>query len=158
MNDTFLADCMVGRLCTWIRIIGADCAYIPEKGRTLKTAAAMAKAQGRIFLTRDSGVEKLAAPPGYLVFRSQKWREQLKSAMETYGLEVKREWIFSRCLLCNAALLVISRDEGENSAPPLTRAAQEKYYKCPSCGKIYWRGTHVGAVLRELRESGIPLR
>src|SRR5947208_540619 len=47
----FLADCNVGRLARWLRVLGYDAAYEPKIADSELVARALA--EGRVLLTRD---------------------------------------------------------------------------------------------------------
>jgi uncharacterized protein with PIN domain len=49
---------------------------------------------------------------------------------------------FTRCLRCNALLRQVEKGEVLHRLPPLVRERQKVFFECPSCGKVYWSGTH----------------
>ena len=82
---TFVADCMLGRLAKWLRILGFDVLYFPKaEDREL---AAIARREGRILLTRDSGlIEKTAKRPNRLFVRSDNWEDQVAQVLDELEL------------------------------------------------------------------------
>ena len=43
-----------------------------------------------------------------------------------------------------------SKDEISNLVPPYVLKTQNQYMECPSCHRIFWRGTHWQAMSQEL--------
>jgi uncharacterized protein len=67
-----------------------------------------------------------------------------------FALDTER-FVFTRCLRCNAKLRVAEKAEVGGAAPTDVLARNEKFWRCPACGRIYWHGTHVENSLRRLR-------
>ena len=51
---TFVADCMLGRLAKWLRILGFDVLYFPKAEDP--ALVEIARREGRVLLTRDTGL------------------------------------------------------------------------------------------------------
>ena len=49
---------------------------------------------------------------------------------------------FTRCLECNTELIKIAKEKIAGNLPPRVKQSQEEFFKCPGCGKLYWKGTH----------------
>lgn len=49
---------------------------------------------------------------------------------------------FTRCLGCNTLLVMVPKEAVLDRIPPKTRAYCNAYARCPSCDKIYWKGSH----------------
>jgi hypothetical protein len=60
--------------------------------------------------------------------------------------------LFTRCLVCNALVEEASAEEVEGRVPPYVLSTQERFARCPGCGRIYWAATHVEAAKRWLGE------
>ena len=59
---------------------------------------------------------------------------------------------FTRCLECNELLLEQEKDNIKDRVPPYVFRTQEHYMECPSCRRIYWRGTHWEAMIKRLKK------
>jgi uncharacterized protein with PIN domain len=59
---------------------------------------------------------------------------------------------FTRCLRCNTVLVDVDAGAVAHRVPPRTRAAFQRFHRCPGCERIYWKGSH-WARLRRLVEQ-----
>jgi uncharacterized protein with PIN domain len=136
----FLADAMVARLARWLRVLGYDTAYEP----TLDDHAlvALAAAEDRVLLTRDRHLLRELRPARALEVRSDVPLEQLRAVVDALALGPPRE-LFTRCLVCNAALRDVDADAATRIVPPDSRALPGPVRRCPGCGRVYWPGSHV---------------
>jgi uncharacterized protein with PIN domain len=55
---------------------------------------------------------------------------------------------FSRCLECNELLKSIKKATIIEQLPLKVAQTQNEFYQCPSCKKIYWKGTHQQRMLK----------
>ncbi len=137
---TFIADAMLGRLAKSLRILGYDVSY--DSGiddASLKLAAVRER---RIILTRDREVAATGLPVRVVLIESDHHTEQLRQVMVDVRLPVP-DALFTRCLLCNVRVEDAPRADVEGSVPPYVFATQERFARCPRCGRIYWPATHV---------------
>jgi hypothetical protein len=76
-------------------------------------------------------------------------RVQLQQVVRQLNLS---RWLrlFSRCVLCNAVLHPIAPQEAAHRVPPYVLRRQRNFVRCPSCARIYWEGTHVSRMRRQL--------
>ncbi len=49
---------------------------------------------------------------------------------------------FSRCIECNEALEPVKKEEVYGVVPHHVYNTQPAFSRCPSCRKVYWKGTH----------------
>lgn len=146
----FIADCMLGKLARWLRILGYDAAY----DRTISDGdlVARARAEDRILLTRDTRLVLRRKMPRFLLVESQDPPEQIRQTMDAFGLKADREDFLSRCIVCNIPTAEIPRDEARPEVPPYVFETQERFARCPSCRRIYWRATHVADIVGRIEE------
>lgn len=144
----FLADKMVGRLATWLRLLGYDTAYAPKASDS--ELLALAEAEGRILLTRDTALIRRKRCPEYIFIRSDHRREQLKQVYDEAGLDC--ESVLSRCPVCNVPLHPVEKQSVRQQVPPYVYKTQQRFYRCDKCSRIFWPATHVTHILEELEK------
>jgi uncharacterized protein len=152
MLPRFLADHMVGRLATWLRVLGYDTEYAGNLSDA--AIAGQAQREDRILLTRD---RELARRKNIrvLLIASEKVDEQLAQVVSAYGC--LRDEGEARCPVCNGALDDLAREEAQGRVPAHVYATQERFWLCRGCGRTYWQGTHWEAIQKRLdavRHSG----
>lgn len=126
-----LAERMLGRLVTWLRILGFDTEVIERPPLRVPAGAAL--------ITRRRA---LAGRPGVLFLGSDLWPQQLRQVLADLALTPDPGRFLSRCLRCNALVEPIDRATAARLVPDYTLATAESFTRCPSCGKIYWPGSH----------------
>jgi len=149
----FIVDSNVGRLARWLRIAGFDTVFINDldDNRLVK----LALSEGRVLLTKDTQIlKRRLATTGRLkviLIESEKVKEQLHQVIKTLNLA---EGIkpFTLCLECNQPLVPRNREEVKELAPPYVFKTQTQYMQCPSCHRVYWRGTHWQRMSGELEK------
>ncbi|HVN65804.1 MAG TPA: Mut7-C RNAse domain-containing protein [Methanomicrobiales archaeon] len=139
----FLADRMLGTLTRYLRFMGYDTlsanSLDPGDAREDTALLALARAEGRILLTRDRelarrGGKQAVYLPGEAVMDQVRTLSAL--GLITPGLAM------DRCSLCNEALRPATEAEvcGADYAPE-DRSSLE-FFTCPVCRRIYWMGSH----------------
>lgn len=132
---------MLGRLAKWLRLLGYDTAY--QNDATDYELARRARAEGRLLLTCD---RELSARRGLrtLLIRSQQLEDQLHEVREALG--PPPELSLSRCSVCNVVLEEIPAQGVADRVPRYVLETNAQFRHCPSCGRIYWSGSHVEAM------------
>ncbi len=133
----FIVDAMLGRLAKWLRIMGYDTTYFHQVQD--HDLVRMARAEERILLTRDRELTRRKGVTCLLI-QSEKLEEQVAQLLREEGLNTDRA--YSRCALCNALLLPVSKEQVSDRVPPYVLAQHVRFKLCPQCNKVYWRGTH----------------
>jgi len=152
----FIVDHNVGKLAKWLRMMGYDTLFFNGSDDSAMIAAALA--EGRVILTRDTGiVKRRLVTSGKLkavLLTSDEPALQMKQLIAALNLDICFK-PFSICLECNRILVERSREEVRERVPPYVFKTQNQYVECPDCHRIYWRGTHWQAMNRILaRFSG----
>jgi uncharacterized protein with PIN domain len=151
-SPRFVADTMLGRLARWLRILGCDVLYGPNfSGRGLLSAA---RREGRVVLTRDRRRSRGAHMPPFLLVEGDGFRVQLRQVVDAFGIE-PGEALFKRCAECNGELEALPRDAVAGKVPEFVFATQRSFRRCSGCGQLYWDGTHVARIRRELEALGL---
>jgi uncharacterized protein with PIN domain len=149
-ETTFIADVMVGKLARWLRVLGCDVVYSNrlEDDEIMRIAAA----ENRIILTRDVAFSARCREAYKLVFiEANDWRSQLRQVIGACDLKDFR--VLSRCIECNSLLQDIEKERIVEKVPTYVYQTQEKFSLCTSCDRVYWRGTHVDAILGQIAKA-----
>jgi uncharacterized protein with PIN domain len=153
VEQRFIVDANAGKLARWLRMMGYDTVLFngPDDGSMVK----LALSQGRTVITRDTEFMKRRAVAGgrvrALLVSGDDPVAQMKIAVSTLNIESDYR-PFTRCLECNAELSCRDKSEVTGSVPKKVYELQEQYMQCPSCRRIYWRGTHWAAMNRQMAE------
>jgi uncharacterized protein with PIN domain len=135
----FLADVHLGRLATYLRMLGFDTLYRNDYEDA--TLAHISAQQNRILLTCDRKLlMRKAVSHGYLV-KSRKPRRQIHEVLKRFDLFEYRNK-HARCLRCNGIIHSVTKQAVEARLMPLTKKYYDDFFRCDSCGKIYWEGSH----------------
>ncbi len=131
---------MLGRLARWLRVLGYDTSY----DETLADAVLveLAEAQRRLLLTRDRHLLRELRPARAVEVRQDDPLHQLRELVSALALPPPRG-LFTRCLLCNADLEAVDREAALPLLPEGVRDLPGPVRRCPSCGRLYWDGSHV---------------
>ncbi len=153
---SFIADSMLGRLARYLRFLGFDTAY--ERDIADARFVACAQGEGRILLSRDTGIFEMSAVSGgavrALLLRSSDTLEQLRQVSREFGL-ASFVGLPSRCVECNGILEELTPAEARQLAPPFVRATQTEISYCPCCRHAVWRGSHWDRLTADLRRAGL---
>ncbi len=149
----FIVDNNVGKLTRWLRIMGYDTLFFG--GSDDSNMVAMALAEGRVILTRDTQImERRVVTSGKLkaVFiTSDEPERQMHQVIDTLNLDCQFR-PFTICLECNQPLVERRPEQVTDLVPPYVFQTQSQYMECPACHRIYWRGTHWQAMTRTLEK------
>jgi uncharacterized protein len=145
-----LCDHMLGSLARWLRFMGYDTAY-PRPGPD-RDLIDLARAEGRILLTRDK--ELSARVRGAIPIRSDDLEEQIREVAAVLPLRLVDP--LSRCSLCNAVLVPLPQEAVMDLVPTGVRSRHEEFWRCPSCRRVYWQGSHWDKMVERLNHLGLP--
>lgn len=150
----FTVDHMLIKLGKYLRILGYDADW--DTGIRTHELIGRANRDGRVFLTRNTRLpHQYPAPARALILDTRDPVEQLDAVAKAFSLDLEQR-LFSRCVKCNVALDTVADKE---SIRPLVHAnvfAQYRvFYRCPSCGTVFWKGSHVRNTCRKLGPAGI---
>ena len=114
-----------------------------------------ALAEGRVILTRDTGIMQRRAISGgrlkAVLIESEEPEQQMRQLMTILDLKGQSR-PFTLCLECNQPLESRSWEEVAERVPPYVYRTQTQYMECPACHRIYWRGTHWEAMVHKLEK------
>ncbi|MDD5435880.1 MAG: Mut7-C RNAse domain-containing protein [Nitrospira sp.] len=145
----FIADDMLGKLATWLRISGFDTIYINH----VKDAelVRLSVHESRILLTRDTILSRKKGLKNFLFIVHDKPFEQLRQVVKEFHLSPPVN-PFSRCIRCNTALSLYPKEDACRIVPEYVCKTQSVFGQCPSCHKLYWKGTHYEKMEKVLSE------
>ena len=153
MEIKFFADNNVGKLAKWLRMMGYDTLFF--NGSDDSHMVAIALAEGRVILTRDTQImRRRVVTSGQLkaiLIRGDKPEQQMHQVVDSLNLDCQFR-PFTICLECNQPLLPRSKEQVKDLVPPYVFQTQVKYVECPTCHRIYWRGTHWQAMTEKLKK------
>ena len=112
-----------------------------------------ALAEGRVLLTRDTGIMKRRVVTGgrlkAILMESEEPEQQMRQLVATIDIKTQSR-PFTICLECNRLLINRKPAEVKDKVPPYVYKTQKQYMECPGCHRIYWQGTHWKAMLNKL--------
>ena len=153
MEIKFFADNNVGKLAKWLRMMGYDTLFF--NGSDDSHMVAIALAEGRVILTRDTQImRRRVVTSGQLkaiLIQGDKPEQQMRQVIDSLNLDCQFR-PFTICLECNQPLLPRSKEQVKDLVPPYVFQTQVKYVECPTCHRIYWRGTHWQAMTEKLKK------
>ncbi len=143
----FACDVMLGKLAKYLRILGFDTVYL----RHLKTLERFGdEDEPRYFLTRRR------RPVGYdrtICIGAETVRAQLAELKPTIRNAIDLKRVLSRCIGCNVLLEDVEKESIEHLVPEFVYHSYQGFKRCPSCGRVYWQGTHttqMSALIEEM--------
>ncbi|MBU2470525.1 MAG: Mut7-C RNAse domain-containing protein [Proteobacteria bacterium] len=126
-----MCDSMLGRLARWLRLLGYD-ASVPKR---IPAQAAPEEA----LLTRRKAWQ---GRPGVVFIAHDRLEDQLRQVLKELELTPEPRRFFSRCLDCNVLVHPLSREDAAGRVPDYILDTAEGFNQCPSCGKVFWPGSH----------------
>jgi len=160
----FVTDRMLGKLSTWLRVLGHDTVYagdiniekesVEGNEDEDKALAALAEHEARILLTRDKNLASSARKRGVqcVQIKTDEVMEQLKELLR-HHITINLEPVPVRCSECNARIRKVEEGEEdilrEKSYVPTSMIGEWDFWVCERCGRIYWEGSH----WRNMREK-----
>lgn len=149
----FIVDYNVGKLARWLRMMGYDTAFFKEGEDSVMVKQALA--EGRIILTRDTGIMPRRLVAGgrvrAVLLQREVPEEQMRHLMAVLDIKdgIKP---FTLCLEDNSPLIPVEKEKVRDRVPPYVFKTQKEYVECPECRRVYWKGTHWLAMLKRLEK------
>lgn len=136
----FLCDEMLGSLCRYLRAAGYD-ALLARDGASDAELLRQCHTEGRYFLTQDTLVREHKAARDIALILPHAPLDRLAALLDAH---FDLDWLghaFTRCLVDNTPL--VAADAAALARAPLDARHPEKPLRCcPTCGRVYWRGSH----------------
>jgi len=149
----FIADGMLGKLTRWLRMLGHDVSYF--RSADDEKLVEMVKSEKRVLLTRDLKLYQQAVTRGMEAVLVEATDEagKLADLARRFGFKLEIDFSVSRCPKCNARIKAVSKEVVADQIPESTSIYYNDFWKCPGCGKVYWRGAHWKRIDETLEEA-----
>ena len=138
----FLADGMMGKLARWLRMLGQDVIYSVKFNDS--ELLELAKKEERVLLTKDFELYKRAIIRGLYAYyvEGKSESEHLAEVAKRYSLLLTIDMDKSHCPICNTKLTPTPKEKLQGELEKNTFTYYDKFWKCPNCRQIYWKGAH----------------
>ncbi|XGI83438.1 Mut7-C RNAse domain-containing protein [Halorutilales archaeon Cl-col2-1] len=131
----FFTDVMLGKLTTYLRMVGHDTVYALEiDAEDDDSIRRHLSDDDRTLLTRDIQLSESVSPS--VLIESRDIEDQLREVYET-GIELELDEP-ERCSVCNSVV----EETGETPDRDCVPSEVETVWRCTGCGKLYWKGSH----------------
>jgi len=148
MEPRFLVDGMLGTTVKWLRAMGVDTIFKPDEDDSLLLREAAST--GRILLTSDRELARRGGPLVRLI-ETQILEEQIAAALKGTSPALLN-YNTGRCLCCNNVLDFIRGEEYQNLIPKYVFKIHDVFMRCSGCKRIYWEGTHVEGIRKQVEK------
>ena len=147
----FICDVMLGKLAKYLRILGLNTIYIRNN-----TMLEDYKKQGDFscLLTKR---KKITGYKKCIFIKSDTAKRQLEEIRYLISPFINSEKVLTRCIVCNVELIKTEKADIEQYIPEFVFHHYEAFKVCPSCKKIYWKGSHAEH-MSELIEEMVDIR
>ncbi len=149
----FILDGMLGSLARWLRMMGHDTKYT----NSAKDAELLAEAKNeeRVLLTRDFALYQQAVSKNIEAYyvEGNTEPERLSEVATRFGLRLQIDLELSRCPKCNTKIVSVQKNEIAADVEKNTLVNYDAFWKCPSCGAVYWQGAHWTKIRETLEKA-----
>ena len=149
----FVCDVHLGKLARNLRMLGFDVFY--ENTLDDNNIVKIAMVEKRTILTRDVGILKRNEVTRGYFLRSTDPEEQTSEVLKRFDLYINIK-LFSRCLECGNTLKNIAKKKIIDLIPETIKNTQTNFVICPTCKKIYWKGSHYQNMLSFIKKLQSP--
>lgn len=147
-DPTFMVDNMLGTLARWLRMLGYDSRY--ENDLSDDGIIDVSKKEHRRILTRDKALADRGAG---LYIPTTSLDEQLLIVAKEFSLSFRPDRM--RCSVCNGHLRKADLEEVKSLVPEKSLGSSGRFWRCDSCQKVYWDGTHWKGITERFRRLGL---
>lgn len=145
MEKTLAGDRTVGKLIKWLRVLGIPCERRDFKRREEIPPHLILLTRNRRLASEKTLLIPYDHLKDQLLFVFRQWPE-LKGEISPFSL----------CLRCNKALIKVEKEEVFGLVPEYIYENHDQFRQCPSCKRIYWRGSHLKRMETFLKEVLVP--
>lgn len=140
----FVLDVHLRKLARRLRLLGFDTVF--DERLDDPELAEISHREKRILLTRDRGLLMRRIVTRGFIVRNTDPGLQVHEVLDRLDLRDSCR-PFTRCIECNGTIEVLPTDSELFAAvkadiPEGVLSWCRDFFRCPSCGKIYWKGSH----------------
>ena len=135
----FILDEQLGTLARMLRLLGFDTIF--QSGLSQKEFIDRATAEKRIILTKNTALLKHNTVSRGHFIHAFGTLKQAAEVLKRFDL-ARQVRPFSRCSLCNGQVEAVDKSSVEPLLEPKTRDHYHRFFRCRSCGQVYWKGSH----------------
>lgn len=156
-EERLIVDGMLGSLARKLRMYGFDTVYSPDFDD--KKLLEAADSEERILLTSDKILHANAFRKGFqsILVMGENDADRLVEVFSRLSISGGNlDPANSRCPLCNGEIGKVDTLEIAPFLPTKTLEMNVVFYRCSSCAKIYWQGSHwkhLGSLSRRVQEQ-----
>jgi uncharacterized protein with PIN domain len=135
----FVLDVHLGKLAYYLRMLGFDSLYRNDFND--EELLSLSVNEGRILLSKDRELltdDRLQRC--YYVCEKHP-RKQVAEVMKRFDL-FRACSPLQRCIRCNVLLESADKQDVLDRLPARIAVAFQEFRHCPSCGRVYWKGSH----------------
>ena len=142
----FLLEANLLKLAKWLRFMGHDVKLLEGPIEV----SALVRNTDRIFLTTSRRWEISLRNLGidYIVVPRHDWEAQLCVVIRTLSLSTELK--LNLCAYCGSELKSVEKEAVKDRVPPGAYLCAYDFTLCPSCGAVFWKGTHYERMVRTL--------
>lgn len=150
----FVLDVHLRKLARRLRLLGFDVDY--QDGRDDDELAEISEKTGRLLMSRDRQILMRRNVSRGMSIRNTDPDKQVMEVLER--LDLWKSCVpFSRCIECNGDVKGVPTGSEEymrmkGDIPEGVLKWCTEYYRCSSCSRIYWKGSHYDKLKKKVEE------
>ena len=140
-NPIFFVDEMLNDLAISLRLCGFVSIY--KKWESDDALISEAKEANGFIITSDRALSKQGEKIGVSAILVPVWsgkREKLVFVLK--ALKINEIYPETICTVCNGTLERAGKDKVVGKVPETVLSAFSEFMLCPSCGRVFWQGSH----------------
>ena len=144
---------MLGTLAKWLRIYGFDTFYA-SRDMDDPEVLEISKKENRILISRDKNLIIAARRENLKTIEISTTDLDEQISIVLGNIKPDKTKILSRCIICNAKVEDIKKQNVEDKVPEKVFKNKEKFWLCKNCNKIYWQGSHYEKMFEKIDNLG----
>jgi uncharacterized protein with PIN domain len=141
---------MLGTLAKWLRIFGFDTFYANSEMDDTELIN-ISRKEKRVLITRDKNLLQIARKEKLKVIEINTTDIDQQISKVINKVKVDQSKILCRCILCNTKVDEIEKEKVKEKVPKRIFDSNKKFWFCPKCKKIYWKGSHYENMIQKIK-------